>query len=119
MNLDPLKIGPCVPNFFYPYDPVSSAPSLITEEMVRKAIGKMNLGKAPGPSNITVEMMKASPEESVKHITALTNCIIQEGKIPVDWSESFIINCFKGKGDALDRGNYRWSKAIGTNSESS
>ena len=35
-------------------------------------------------------------------LTFLTNSIIREGKIPVDWQKSVIVNCYKGKGDALD-----------------
>ena len=27
-----------------------------------------------------------------------------------DWEESFILNLYKGKGEALDRGNYRGLK---------
>ena len=27
--------------------------------------------------------------------------------IPTDWEESIILNLYEGKGDALDRGNYR------------
>ena len=38
--------------------------------------------------------------------------IISEGRIPADWQESFIVNLYKGKGDALIRGNYRGLKLI-------
>ena len=31
-------------------------------------------------------------------------------KVPTDWEESFIVCLYKGKGDALDRGNYRGLK---------
>ena len=30
--------------------------------------------------------------------------------IPTDWQESFILNLYKGKGDALERGNYHGLK---------
>ena len=30
--------------------------------------------------------------------------------MPGDWQVSSIVNCFKGKGDALERGNYRGLK---------
>ena len=30
-----------------------------------------------------------------------------EGKVPSDWDDSFIISLYKGKGEALERGNYR------------
>ena len=32
--------------------------------------------------------------------------------IPTDWQESFIVNLYKGKGDALNRGKYRGLKLI-------
>ena len=38
--------------------------------------------------------------------------IISEGRIPTDWQESYIVNLYKGKGDALNRGNYRGLKLI-------
>ena len=38
--------------------------------------------------------------------------IISEGCIPTDWQESFIVNLYKGKGDALNRGNYKGLKLI-------
>ena len=40
------------------------------------------------------------------------NLIIYEKNIPEDWKDSFIINCYKGKGDATDRGNYRGLKLL-------
>ena len=42
----------------------------------------------------------------------LVENIISEGCIPNDWQESFIVNLYKGKGDALNRGNYRGLKLI-------
>ena len=36
--------------------------------------------------------------------------MITDGKVPTDWETSFIICLYKGKGDALDRGNYRGLK---------
>lgn len=35
-----------------------------------------------------------------------------EEKIPEDWNDSFIINCYKGKGDATCWGNYRDIKLL-------
>ena len=33
--------------------------------------------------------------------------IIRDGKVPSNWEQSFIVCLYKGKGDALERGNYR------------
>ena len=43
-------------------------------------------------------------------IRDLATAIIRDGKVPTDWEESFIVCLYKGKGDVLDRGNYRGLK---------
>ena len=40
-------------------------------------------------------------------IRDLATAIIQDGKVPADREQSCIVCLYKGKGDALDRGNYR------------
>ena len=80
--------------------------------MVAKALQKMKKDKAAGPSGITVEMIHAAGEGILVAIAHLANRIIYESAIPEDWDLSCIINCFKGKGDALDRGNFRGLKLI-------
>ena len=39
-------------------------------------------------------------------ITKIVNRIIVEGVIPVVWDLSLIVNCYKGNGDSVERGNY-------------
>ena len=90
--------------------PVEGPPILITAEMVSDSIRKMKQSKAPGPSGIVAEMLKAAPDCCSQLIADLTNAVVFEGKIPSDWDDSFIINLYKGKGDALERGNYRGMK---------
>ena len=43
-------------------------------------------------------------------ITDLLNQIVRDGVVPADWELSTIVNSYKGKGDALERGNYRGLK---------
>ena len=45
-------------------------------------------------------------------IRQLIEAIISESKIPLDWQESYIVSLYKGRGDALDRGNNRGPKVI-------
>ena len=52
-------------------------------------------------------MILAGGDDIIWAITHLINCIIAENKIPDGWCLSYIINFYKGKGDALLRGNYR------------
>ena len=45
-------------------------------------------------------------------IRVLVQAIIHQGHIPSDWEDSYIVSLYKGKGDALSRGNYRGLKLI-------
>ena len=55
-------------------------------------------------------MIKAAGGTGATMIRDLATAIIRDGKVPTDWEESFIVCLYKGKGDALDRGNYRGLK---------
>ena len=57
-------------------------------------------------------MIKVGGREIVTAITELVNRIIHEENISEDWKDYFIINCYKGKGDATDRVNYRGLKFL-------
>ena len=92
--------------------PVEGPSEPITLEMITKAISKMASGKAAGPSGIVAEMLKPVGEAGAVEVRDLIEDIISEGCIPTDWQESFIVNLYKGKGDALNRGNYRGLKLI-------
>ena len=70
----------------------------------------MKLGKAPGPSGVVTEMLKASSDVCSEMIADLTNSIIRDNTMPSEWSDTIIISLYKGKGEALDRGNYRGFK---------
>ena len=93
-------------------DPIDGPPVLVTADMVSKAIGKMKLGKAAGPSGVVAEMLLSAGDSGVNMVTHLVNSIISSGHIPEEWDESILVNCYKGKGDALDRSNYRGLKLL-------
>ena len=84
----------------------------MAENIVTRAIKKMKQRKAGGPSGVIIEMIKAGGKETVTVISELVNLIIYEENIPEDWKNSFIINCYKGKNDATDPGNYRGLKLL-------
>ena len=52
-------------------------------------------------------------EEGVELARQLTEAVFSCGVITSDWEESFILNLYKGKSGALDRGNYRGLKLTG------
>ena len=90
--------------------PVEGPPIPITIDMVKKAISQMKAGKAPGPSGIVVEMIRAAGDMGASMIRDLGAAIIRDGKVPSDWEQSFIVCLYKGKADAMERGNYRGLK---------
>ena len=79
----------------------------ITMEEVRSAIKKMRNNKAAGPSGVVADMLKAAGEAGRRWITDICNRVVKEGRIPDDWCKSWMVNVYKGKGDALQCGSYR------------
>ena len=107
-------------NVEFPWDPDSLSPAppvegpamYITADMAKVARGKMKLGKAPGLSRLCAEMLDPLDEIADEYLEKLYNKIVHTGEVPSDWHESIIVNCFKGKGDALVRGNYGGLKLL-------
>ena len=52
-------------------------------------------------------MLKAAGEEGVELARQLIEAVLSCSVITSDWKGSFILNLYKGKGEALGRGNYR------------
>ena len=100
------------PDYLSDEPPVEGLHISITIDMVKKAIFQMKVGKAPGPSGIMVEMIRASGDTGTSMIRDLAAAIIRDGKVPFDWEKSFIVCLYKGKGDALERGHYCGLKLI-------
>ena len=90
--------------------PVEGPPIPVTIAMAKKAISQMKAGKAPGPSGIVVEIIRAAGDMGASMIHDLAVAIIRDGKVPSDWEQSFIVCLYKEKGDALERGSYRGLK---------
>lgn len=90
--------------------PVEGPPIPITLDMVKKATSEMKIGKAAGPSGIVAEVIIAAGDAGATIIRDLAVSVIRDGKVPADWEPSSIVCLYKGKGDALDRGNYRGLK---------
>ena len=51
-------------------------------------------------------MILAAVDTGTSMIRDLAAVIIRDGKVPSDWEQSFIVCFYRGKGDALERGNY-------------
>ena len=87
--------------------PVEGPSEPINTEMITKAISRKILGKAAGLSSVVDKTLKPAGEAGSAHVRDLNEAIISEGKIPSERQESYIVSLCKGKGDALNRRNYR------------
>ena len=63
--------------------PMEGPPIPITIDMIKKAISQMKAGKAPGPSGIVVEIIRAA--SMIRDLAAAAIC---NGKLPSDWESS-------------------------------
>src|SRR5450755_4167646 len=72
----------------------------------------MKSEKAAGPSGVVAEMLKAAGDVGVQWMTDLCNAVVREGRIPEDWSRSWMVSIYKGKGDAMECGSYRGIKLL-------
>ena len=66
----------------------------------------MKLGEAVDPSSVVTDMLTAAGDEGTRWMTELCNAVFRDSKIPKDWSRSWLVNVYKGKGDALACGSY-------------
>ena len=61
---------------------------------VDAAIGKMKQGKSGGPTRVVSEMLKAAGETGTLWMTDVCNAVVKDGKIPEDWSRSWMVNVY-------------------------
>jgi hypothetical protein len=77
-----------------------------TKEEIRKAISKLNSGKAAGPDGIPAEALKATADVSTEMLWELFSQIWDTEEFPMEWKEGHIIKMPK-KGSHAECSNYR------------
>ena len=50
-----------------------------------------------GPSGVVADMLKAAGDDGTRWMTELCNAVVRDGKIPKDWSRSWLVNVYKGR----------------------
>ena len=92
--------------------PVCGPSERILALEVDPVIGKRKQGKSGGPTGVVSEMLKAAGKTGTMWMTDVCNAVVRDGKIPEDWSRSWMVNVCKGKVDALTCGSYRGIKLL-------
>jgi len=80
---------------------------------VAAALKKMKRHKAPGTSGLAAEMIQSTGDIGTQWILDLCNGIVKEGCIPEDWKSSMVLPIYKGKGDTMECGPYRYEMHFG------
>ena len=78
----------------------------IDSNTVKQAIMRMKNGRAAGPGDIPIELIKSCGQKLLEMITILFNKIINGGKVPEEWKVAIITSIHK-KGDKRKCDNYR------------
>ena len=84
----------------------------VAQNEIVEAMQKMKLGKATGPSQVSVEMIVASAEIRVKVMMELCQHVLDDRGMPDERKNSVIVPIFKSKGDAMSCGSYRGVKLL-------
>lgn len=80
---------------------------IINKKEIKNALREMKNGKAPGPGDIPVELVKYGPDILIEMLADIFNKCLMEGQnIPEDWNLAYISSIYK-KGDKKVCGNYR------------
>ena len=93
-------------------DPTEGPESEITRKEIEDAMRQMKKNKAPGPSGITIEMLKPLEDAGIEWLYTILNDMFAQEKLPDDLKASEIVTIYKQKGDALECGNYRGIKLL-------
>ena len=73
----------------------------VNYEEVVKAINKMKLGKAAGPSKVNKDKIMASGKFGVGVIKRLCTRILDNEDMPQEWKTSVVVPIFKGRRDLM------------------
>ena len=84
----------------------------VSREEVVIAIWEMKVGKAAGPSKLSVELIVASGEIGIGAMVELCQGVLDGRGMPDDWAQSIVVLIFKGKGDAMSCMAYRGVKLL-------
>ena len=84
----------------------------VSREEVVKAIREMKVGKAAGPSEVSVEMIAASSDIGIGVTVELCQGVLDGRGMPDEWALSVVVPIFKGKGDAMNCMVYRGVKLL-------
>ena len=82
----------------------------IQDAEMKKAVCKMKNGKASGPSDFQIEIIKVLGSKGEEWMLPFMRAICEEEVLSRDWEESQMVYLFKQKGDIMECCNHRGIK---------
>ena len=79
----------------------------VSEAEIRRGLKKMKKGKAPGPSGMTSDILKEVGGKGIEELANVFGNIQDRGEIPLEWTDSYTVPIYKGKGDVLSCSTYQ------------
>ena len=79
----------------------------VSRREVKRAIGRLKMGKAPGVDGITAEMLRFGGEVVIDWMHLICNLAWKQGIVPKDWMKAIMVPIYKGKGSKDECGSYR------------
>lgn len=70
------------------------------------------IGGVRDSSGITFDLIRYAGIGGRKWVVDVCNAVIRDGRIPEDWSKSWLTTVYKGKGDVMDCGSHRGIKLL-------
>ena len=79
----------------------------VSREEVHQALNEMKTGKAPGPSEVSLELIYFSGGVGIQVMAEICQRVLDIFGIPVVWAPSIVVPIFKGNCDIRNCSFYR------------
>ena len=93
-------------------DAVEGAVVCESREEVQQALVEMITEKAPGPSQVSLELIAASMGVGIQVMVEICRRVLDVLVMRVEWALSIVVSIFKGKGDIRNSSFYRAVKLL-------
>ena len=93
-------------------DAVEGPVVCVSREEVLQALNDIKTGKAPGPSEVSLEMIASSGEVGIQVMAEICQKILEGHGMPAKWALRIVVPIFNGKGDIRNCSCYRTAKLL-------
>ena len=80
-------------------DAVEAPVDCVSREEVLQSLSEMKTGKAPGPSEVLLELIAASGGVGIQVMSEICQRVLDGYGMPPEWTLSTVVQIFKAKGD--------------------